>query len=99
MKALGLDLAELEPTARALRKYGNSSSTSFLYAFSEFCDEPPSPIAAGHQGALITMGPGAGLESCLWIAGEKLAAVARRGRGGDRGADTQFIHRVEDPPA
>lgn len=93
---------------RALARYGNNSSTSFLFALSEFCDLPPSPVAAGHQGALVTMGPvsdfeaplssevswpynsltswsltvawqGAGLESCLWLAGEKLAAAAHKG--------------------
>lgn len=61
------------------RRYGNNASASFMMAFSEFCDLPPSPVAVGDQGAFVTMGPGAGLESCLWVAGEKLVAAAKRG--------------------
>jgi len=93
--SLGVDLCELAPTSRALAKYGNNSSTSFLFAFSEFFDNPPSPVLAGHQGAFVTMGPGAGLESCLWVAGDRLAQHASRSVKDAH--DTFFVHRIVEP--
>ena len=69
--SLGLDLPELEATVRALKRYGNSSSASFLFAFGELLDHPPATIHAHDPGAFITMGPGAGVELCLWSAGPR----------------------------
>jgi len=69
--ALGLDLPELETSVRALKKYGNNSSTSFMFVFSEFLDSPPSPVHLHDRGLFITMGPGAGLELCLWTVGPR----------------------------
>jgi len=69
--SLGLDLAELGPTVRTLMKYGNQSSASFMFAFAEFLQLPPSDVDVGDIGAFITMGPGAGVECCLWSAGQR----------------------------
>ena len=51
--------------------HGNSSSASFLFAFGELLDHPPATIHAHDPGAFITMGPGAGVELCLWSAGPR----------------------------
>mmetsp|Transcript_112697 Transcript_112697/g.198928 ORF Transcript_112697/g.198928 Transcript_112697/m.198928 type:complete len:1069 (-) Transcript_112697:284-3490(-) len=69
--ALGIDLAEVQPTQEALRHYGNNSSGSFMFAFEKMLGAPPcGTIVPGDLGAFMTMGPGAGFEFCLWSAGE-----------------------------
>ena len=105
--SLGLDLAELEPTVRTLKKYGNQSSASFMFAFAEFLNTPPSNVDVGDVGAFITMGPGAGIECCMWSAGQRAvntaclplegwqpAAVTESGF-----ASKVFVKRIPDPVA
>jgi predicted naringenin-chalcone synthase len=85
--ALGLDTPELDPTRNALRKFGNNSSVSFMYAYGEFLESSPAPVVEGDLGLFITMGPGCGLELCLWTAGERSASRTR-----------PALRRVADPP-
>lgn len=90
--ALGLDATELDPTRRALRKYGNNSSVSFMFAYSEFLDSSPCPVAEGDLGVFITMGPGAGFELGLWSAGARSASTT------EAALRKPMICKVEDPP-
>ena len=101
--SLGLDLAELEPTVRALKRYGNQSSASFMFAYSEFLQHPPCAIAVGDCGAFITMGPGAGIEACLWSAGARAASARCVPLAGWVPASlpserSSLVHRIDDPP-
>ena len=100
--SLGLDLAELDPTVRALKRYGNQSSASFLFAFDEMLDAPSNAIVPNDCGAFVTMGPGAGIEFALWTAGSRAAMEApRRWLPGDMDgfgcshARPTLVHRVD----
>jgi len=100
--ALGLDLPELEGTVRALKRYGNNSSASFMFAFVEFLEHPPSPVSPGDLGVFLTMGPGAGLELCLWTAGTRSASpdytpLAGWEPGVVLPVRGLHIHRIADP--
>jgi hypothetical protein len=101
--SLGLDLAELEPTVRALKRYGNNSSTSFFFAFDEWLGKPPCTIAPGDPGAFVTMGPGTGLEMCLWTAGSRAESTSSIPLdewvpGGLPSASrSSLLRRVDDP--
>jgi predicted naringenin-chalcone synthase len=90
--ALGLDDAELMATRSALRKFGNNSSASYMFAFAEFLELAPRPVAEGDLGVFITMGPGAGFELCLWSAGSRASTDKEQSR------DRAIITRIEDPP-
>ena len=101
--SLGLDLAELEPTVRALKRYGNQSSASFMFAYPEFLQHPPCAIAVGDCGAFITMGPGAGIEVCLWTAGARAASERCVPLAGWVPASlprerSSLVRRIDDPP-
>jgi predicted naringenin-chalcone synthase len=85
--ALGLDDNELDPTRIALRKFGNNSSVSFMFAYSEFLESSPAPVTEGDLGLFITMGPGCGLELGLWSAGPRSASHSQ-----------PVLRRVADPP-
>jgi len=75
---LGLDLYELSATTNALRDFGNNSSVSYMYAFNHWLDHPPNKVSPGDLGLFITMGPGAGIELCMWSAGSKVAISAAK---------------------
>jgi len=90
--ALGLDAAELNPTRSALRKFGNNSSVSFMFAYGEFLQSSPSPVVEGDLGVFITMGPGAGFELCLWSAGSRSASQC------PPASRVPPLRRVADPP-
>ena len=102
--SLGLDPPELEPTVRALKRYGNQSSASYMFAFSEFIATPPSPVTPGDLGAFITMGPGAGFEFALWSAGTRSCAKEFSPLAGwvpgnlEPPAQSNLVRRVADPP-
>ena len=101
--SLGLDLPELEPTVRSLKRYGNQSSTSYMFAFSEFINSPPSPVSPGDLGSFITMGPGAGFEFCLWSAGTRSSSPAWSPLSGWVPGNllpigSKLVRRVSDPP-
>ena len=103
--ALGLDLPELESTVRALKRYGNNSSASFMFAFSEFLEHPPSAVSPGDLGVFLTMGPGAGIELGLWSAGTRAASTSYVRLSGWEPASlpqdsaSSHVHRIPDPPA
>lgn len=60
---LGLTDYDLRHTKTILRDYGNLSSAAFLFAYERLRKErDPSP---GDLGVMITMGPGATIETCL----------------------------------
>mmetsp|Transcript_102384 Transcript_102384/g.161763 ORF Transcript_102384/g.161763 Transcript_102384/m.161763 type:complete len:895 (+) Transcript_102384:97-2781(+) len=90
--AISLDDAELMATKSALKKFGNNSSASFMFAFGEFLELAPRPVEEGDLGAFITMGPGAGFEFCLWSAG------ARSSTEKQKGIERSILRRVADPP-
>jgi len=101
--SLGLDLPELEGSVRALKRYGNSSSTSFMFAYDEFLQHPPSPISTGDVGTFVTMGPGAGLELCVWTAGSRVATPSCVPLRGWEPAQllpprSSLVQHVADPP-
>ena len=85
-------------------RYGNNSSTSFLFAFDEMLQKPPCAIQLGDLGTFITMGPGAGLELCLWSAGPRAAGSSAPPLSGwepaklDPGETPSRVRRIEDPP-
>lgn len=101
--ALGLDLPELEATVRALKRYGNNSSASFMFAFSELLEHPPSVVSPGDLGVFLTMGPGAGLELGLWTAGTRAATPSCVPLAGWEPASllpvrASHVRRIADPP-
>ena len=49
----------------------SKSGVSGLSLPTELLDHPPATIHAHDPGAFITMGPGAGVELCLWSAGPR----------------------------
>lgn len=60
---LGLTRHELRHTTGVLREHGNLSSGSFLFSYQRLLDEgTPRP---GDHGVLMTMGPGAAIETAL----------------------------------
>jgi len=76
MPALGLegDPGKRVPyTVEALRDFGNQSSCSFMFAFHNLVKS--GAAKAEDLGSFITMGPGAGLETALWIARQRIAAA------------------------
>ena len=102
--SLGLDLPELEATVRALKRYGNNSSASFMFGYDEFLQHPPSPVSVGDVGAFITMGPGAGLELCVWTAGTRAASSSCVPLPGWEPAallpmQSSLVQHVDDPPS
>jgi len=77
--ALGCDVRDLRHTAAALRKFGNQSSASFMFAFSELLQgigEKQTEASPGDLGAFVTMGPGAGFEFAMWQAGPRFSPGA-----------------------
>uniref|UniRef100_A0A7S1A139 Uncharacterized protein n=1 Tax=Noctiluca scintillans TaxID=2966 RepID=A0A7S1A139_NOCSC len=70
--ALGLEghpKDSLPYTIKALKEYGNQSSTSFFFAFHNLVKS--GNVREGDMGNFVTMGPGAGLEMALWTAGPR----------------------------
>ncbi len=60
---LGLNVNDLRHTTSVLRDYGNVSSGSFLFSYQRLMRE--NKIEAGDYGIMITMGPGATIETAL----------------------------------
>ena len=70
--------SEVGAPSRAAAVRSSSSSAwraatrrPFLFASARALDHPPATIHAHDPGAFITMGPGAGVELCLWSAGPR----------------------------
>ena len=66
--SLGLDEHDVRHTRSVLRDYGNISSGSFLVSLERLLAE--GCVAAGDRGVMITMGPGAQIETALMQFGE-----------------------------
>jgi len=64
---LGLEEHDLRHTRSVLRDYGNISSGSFLVSLQRLLAE--GTMAGGDLGVLVTMGPGAQIETALFQAG------------------------------
>jgi len=64
MYSLGVSRHALRHSLSSLRRMGNMSSGSFLWAYESLAAE--GTWRAGDFGVFITMGPGAGLECALW---------------------------------
>jgi predicted naringenin-chalcone synthase len=60
---LGLTDHDVRHTKTVLRDYGNLSSASFLFAYQRLMKEETAD--PGDLGVMITMGPGASIETCL----------------------------------
>lgn len=60
---LGLEEHDVRHTRSVLRDYGNVSSGSFLVSLERLCAE--GSVARGERGVLMTMGPGAQIETAL----------------------------------
>lgn len=60
---LGLTINDLRHTTSVLRDYGNVSSGSFLFSYERLVAE--SKVKTGDLGVMITMGPGATIETAL----------------------------------
>lgn len=60
---LGLTRHDLRHTTSVLRDYGNLSSGSFLFSYKKLLDEDV--VRRGDNGLLMTMGPGATIETAL----------------------------------
>ena len=60
---LGLGTYDLRHTIAVLRRYGNLSSGSFLFAFQNLLDE--GSARPGDFGVMVTMGPGSTIETAL----------------------------------
>lgn len=60
---LGLTATDLRHTTGILRDYGNVSSGSFIFSFERLIEE--GIVEHGDLGVMITMGPGATIESAL----------------------------------
>jgi len=64
MYSLGLSRHAIRHSLSSLRKMGNMSSGSFLWAYDSLLREKVAK--RGDFGVFITMGPGAGMECALW---------------------------------
>jgi predicted naringenin-chalcone synthase len=61
---LGIIADDVRHTVDSLEIAGNVSSGAFLFAYSRLVEEQT--VRRGDYGMFITMGPGAGLECCLF---------------------------------
>ena len=65
--SLGLTRHDLRHSLATLEAMGNMSSCSFLWAYDALLkEEKGAACRPGDFGVFITMGPGAGIEACLW---------------------------------
>ena len=62
-RSLGLTDAQMQPSRRVLRNYGNMSSPSVLFVLAEALGE--APVEAGAPIVLAAFGPGVGVEAAL----------------------------------
>lgn len=62
-RGLGLDEHDVRHTRSVLRDYGNISSGSFLVSLQRLLAE--GSVSAGDRGVMVTMGPGAQIETAL----------------------------------
>jgi 3,5-dihydroxyphenylacetyl-CoA synthase len=75
--SLGLEEHDVRHTRSVLRDYGNISSGSFLVSLERLLAE--GCVSAGDRGVMVTMGPGAQIETALLEFGH--AAAGRIGQG------------------
>jgi predicted naringenin-chalcone synthase len=61
--SIGLDEHDVRHTRAVLRDYGNISSGSFLVSLERLLAE--GCVSAGDRGVMVTMGPGAQIETAL----------------------------------
>jgi 3,5-dihydroxyphenylacetyl-CoA synthase len=73
---LGLDEHDVRHTRSVLRDYGNVSSGSFLVSLERLLAE--GVVSAGDRGVMVTMGPGAQIETALlhWPADDDVRGVS-----------------------
>ena len=61
--SLGLEEHDVRHTRSVLRDYGNISSGSFLFSLERLLAE--GGVSPGDRGVMVTMGPGAQIETAL----------------------------------